>query len=134
MMLTVVSNRHGFYLIDGLPKVSEDSAGHDISHIISPVPEILALYQDNSRRDFVTQADNARRHWAKTVTLFSGSQFPTRSTSSSYSPDLTASGSWLFEYLKGVLQGSSLDQPDELVSAIQETVREIDRETLDAAF
>jgi hypothetical protein len=31
-----------------------------------------------------------------------------------------------------VLQGSSLDEPDELLSAIQEIARGFDRETLDA--
>jgi hypothetical protein len=44
---------------------------------------------------------------------------------------------WLFTYLKGVLQGSSFDEPDEsdeLLSAIQEILKGIGRETLDAGF
>jgi hypothetical protein len=33
-----------------------------------------------------------------------------------------------------VLQGSSFDEPDELLSAIEEMLRGVDRETLDAVF
>jgi hypothetical protein len=33
-----------------------------------------------------------------------------------------------------VLQRSSFDEPDELLSAIQKKLREVDRETLDAIF
>jgi hypothetical protein len=83
MMLTVVWNTHGFHLIDVLPKSSKFNAGHYISHILSPLPEILALYQDDLRRHFVIHADNTRSHCAKTVTQFFESQFPTPSTSSS---------------------------------------------------
>jgi hypothetical protein len=43
MMLTVVWNRHGFHLIDVLPKGSKFNAGHYISHIISPFPKFLLL-------------------------------------------------------------------------------------------
>jgi hypothetical protein len=41
---------------------------------------------------------------------------------------------WLFGYLKGVPQGSSLDERDELLSAIQEILSRIDHETLDVVF
>jgi hypothetical protein len=37
-----------------------------------------------------------------------------------------------FGHLKEVLQGSSFDEPDELLSTIQEILREVDREILDA--
>jgi hypothetical protein len=37
-------------------------------------------------------------------------------------------------HLKGMLQGTSFDELDELLSAIQEILREVDRKTLDAVF
>jgi hypothetical protein len=44
MMLMVVWNPHVFYLIDVLPKSSKFNAGHSITHVLSPLPEILTLY------------------------------------------------------------------------------------------
>jgi hypothetical protein len=41
---------------------------------------------------------------------------------------------WIFGYLKGVLQGSSFNEPDELLSAIQAILTGIDRKTLDTLF
>jgi hypothetical protein len=41
---------------------------------------------------------------------------------------------WIFGYLKGLLQGSSVDEPYELLSATQEILNEVDLETLDAVF
>jgi hypothetical protein len=37
-------------------------------------------------------------------------------------------------HLKGMLQGSSFDEPHKLLSAIQEILRGIDRAILDAVF
>jgi hypothetical protein len=65
-----------------------------------------------------------------------GSQFPTPSTSSLFARS-GPSDFWLFGYLKGVLHGCSFNEPDELdgfLSAIQEILRGVDRETLDAVF
>jgi hypothetical protein len=70
MMLTVVWNPRGFQLIDVLPNGSKFNAGHYISHILSPLPEILAPYQDGTGRYFVIRTDNARRHCVKPVTQF----------------------------------------------------------------
>jgi hypothetical protein len=63
-----------------------------------------------------------------------GSQFPTPSTSSSLFARSSPSDFWRFGYLKGVLQGSSFDEPDELLSSIQAILRGVDRKTLDAIF
>jgi hypothetical protein len=63
-----------------------------------------------------------------------GSQFLTPSTSSSLFVRSGPSDFWLFEYLKGVLQGSSFDEPDDFLSAIQKILREIICETLNAVF
>jgi hypothetical protein len=48
------------------------------------------------------------------------------------SPDLASSNFWIFGYLKGVFQGNSFDEPDELLSAKQKMLRGVDREALDA--
>jgi hypothetical protein len=44
--------------------------GHYISHILSPLPEILAPYQDDPSRHFVIRAGNSRPYCAKPVTQF----------------------------------------------------------------
>jgi hypothetical protein len=51
-----------------------------------------------------------------------------------HSPNLALSDFWLFGYLKEVLQGSSFHEPDELLFALQEILREVDHSTLDAVF
>jgi hypothetical protein len=66
-----------------------------------------------------------------------GSQFSRPSTSYSLFARSGPSDFWLFGHLKGVLQGSSfdeLDEADELLSAVQESLRGVDRETLDAVI
>jgi hypothetical protein len=68
MKLKVICNPQGFHMIDALPKGNKFDARYSISHILSPLPEILALYQDHRRRLFVIHAGNARSHCAKTVT------------------------------------------------------------------
>jgi hypothetical protein len=47
------SGPRGFHLIDVLPNGSKFDAEQDISHILSPLREILALYQDDPRRHFM---------------------------------------------------------------------------------
>jgi hypothetical protein len=47
---------------------------------------------------------------------------------------LAPSNFWLFGYLKGVLQGISFDESDELLSTIQEILKGVDHETLDGVF
>jgi hypothetical protein len=105
-MLTVVWSPHGFHLIDVLPKGSKFLAGHYISHIISPLPEILAPYQDDRRRHFVIHRDNARPYCVKTVVQFLDHNSLRRATHPLYSPDLLPqtsgfSGIWK-QYFKGV--------------------------------
>jgi hypothetical protein len=90
MMLTVVWNPHGFHLIDVLPKGGKFDAGHDISGILSPLPGILALSQDDARRHIVIQADNARTHCVKTVILFFDHNSPRRALHPPYLLDLAA--------------------------------------------
>jgi hypothetical protein len=116
-----------------LPKSSKFNARHDIFHILSPLPEILAPYQDDRSRHVVIHADSARPHCGKTVpqvwiNRLSGEDFILRICQ--ISPlKLMALG-----HLKEVLQGSSFDEPDELLSAIQEILAGVGRETLDAGF
>jgi transposase len=121
-------------LIDVLPKGSKFHAGHYICHILSPLPEINAHYQDDPRIHFVIHADNARPHCAKPVTQFLDHNSLHRAPHYPYSPDLAPLDFWLFEYLKGMLHRSSFDELNELLSVIQKFLSEVDRETLDVVF
>jgi hypothetical protein len=47
MMLAIVWNPDGFHLTNVLPKSSKFNAGHDISHILSPLPKFLLLIKMN---------------------------------------------------------------------------------------
>jgi hypothetical protein len=109
-------------------------AGHYLSRILSHLRKNLAPYQDGRRRHFVIQADNSRPHMAKTVALVLGSQFPTPSTSSSLFTRSDLLGFQVFGHLKGVLQGNSFEKLDEFLSAIQQILSGVDRETLDRYF
>jgi hypothetical protein len=63
-----------------------------------------------------------------------GSQFFTPSISSSVFAKSDPLECLLFRYLKEVLQENLFAEPDELLSAIQEILRGVNRETLDAVF
>jgi histone-lysine N-methyltransferase SETMAR len=78
--------------------------------------------------------DNARRHCAQTVTLFSDHNFLRGAAHPPYSPYLALSDFWVFDYLETALQGSSFDEPHELVSGIQELLRRVGPKALDAVF
>jgi hypothetical protein len=67
MALSVVWNQHGFQLIDVPSMDTKFNAGHYVSYILSPLPEIPAPYQNDPRRLFVIDADKARYHSTKTV-------------------------------------------------------------------
>jgi hypothetical protein len=82
----------------------------------------------------VIHADNVRPEYAKTVILFLDNNYIRRASHHHYFSDLTLSDFWIFGYLKGMLQGSSFDEPDELLSAIQKILSEVDCETLDEVF
>jgi hypothetical protein len=88
MILIVVWNRHGFPLIDILAKGSKFNAGHYIYRILSPISEILASYQDYSRRYFVIHADNVRPHCVNTIDLLLDHNFLRRASHLPYSPDM----------------------------------------------
>jgi hypothetical protein len=118
MMLIVVWNAKIFHLIDVLRKGNNFNTGHYISLIISPLSEILAPYQDDLRRHFTIHIDNARPRCVKMVPLFLYHNSLRRAFLFLYSSDMTPSDFWLFRYLKGMLQESSFDESDELLSSI----------------
>jgi hypothetical protein len=134
MMLAVVWNPHRFDLIDAPPKSSKFNAEHYISHILSRLLEILALSQDDPRRHFVIHAGNARPRCAKTAALLLDHNSLRPASYPPDSPDRAPSDFGIFEYVKGVLRGSSFNEHDEFLSVIQEIIRRVDRETLDAEF
>jgi hypothetical protein len=68
------------------------------------------------------------------VSLFLDPNSLRRAAHRPYSLDLARSDFWFFECLKPVVQGSSFDELDKLSSPIQEILRGINRETLDAVF
>jgi hypothetical protein len=85
----------------------------------------------------VIRADEARPHCPKTATLLLDHNSLRRAVHPPYSLDLAPSDFWLFAYLKEVVQRSSFGEPDEsheVLSAIQDILRKIDHETLDAVF
>jgi hypothetical protein len=82
----------------------------------------------------VIHADNDILHCVKTVTQVFDHKSLRRARYPPYWPDLAPSDFWLFKYLKGVLQGRSFDEPDELLSVLPGILRKVDRETLDAVF
>jgi hypothetical protein len=82
----------------------------------------------------VVHADNAGLHCAETAALFLVPNFLCRARHPPYSSDLASSDFWLFPYLQEGLQVSSCDEPDGVLTAIQEILREANRETLDVIF
>jgi hypothetical protein len=131
--LTIVCNPQGFHLIDVLPHGTKCNAGHHISHILSLLPKMLASYQDDRRRHFMIRADNARPVVPKRLVSFWITILYAEHLILLI-PEIGAVKLLAFGCLKGMLQGSSFDGPDELLSAIQEILTEFDHVTLDAVF
>jgi hypothetical protein len=91
MMPSVVWNRHGFPFIGLLPNRSKFNAGHHISRILSPLPEIFAACQDGPRRHLVIDAESARSHRAKKIPQFLDHNSMGGGHHPLYSPELTSS-------------------------------------------
>jgi hypothetical protein len=128
-MLTAIWNPYGFLLIDVLAKGDKFWGWSlDLSHLFS-FTQNLAPYQDDRRRHFVIHTDNPRFHCAKVIAQFFDHNSWHRATHSPYSQIWPSQTSGLLRLLvfgnqKGEFQGSSIDESDELFSAIQATWRD----------
>jgi hypothetical protein len=100
-MPTIVWSLRRFHLIDNLPKGSKFDAEHYISHILSPLRENPAPYQDDPKRRYVIHTDNARPHCAERVTRFLDHNSPHWAPHPPYSPNLTPQTSGFSRIWKG---------------------------------
>jgi hypothetical protein len=129
---------HTPLLLDSCP-----TKGHEIWRWTFYLSHLIALTRNSCSLSREPKEIFCNSHWQCQTALCQagycvvGSQFPASSRSSSLFARSGPSHLWIFAYLKGVLQGSSFDEPDErdeLLSGVQENLKGVDRELLDAVF
>jgi transposase len=102
MMIMIVSNPHGFHLIDALPNGQTFNASYYIDMILQPLSESRAT---EPGAGLIIHADNARPHTAQKTFEFCRENRLEMAPHPLYSPDLAPSDFLLFGHIKHQLEG-----------------------------
>jgi transposase len=134
MMVAIAWNPTRFYRIVALPKRMKFNPDYYISHILDPFAEWRRSPVGGSDRRLYVHADNARPHTAKKVTEFLAGKDMKRAPHQPYSPDLAPCNFYVFAHLKRRLTSASVEEPDQLLQAIEAIFQSIERATLERVF
>jgi hypothetical protein len=126
-MLTVVWNRHGFHLVNVLPRGKKWTSSYSIDHIL---PDIGALRDARDRRKMVVHADNTKSYIAERVKQYMDENSLNSAPYPPYSPDLTSSDFCLFGHVKRMLRGTEFRAAEAFLETVVEILSDIPLETL----
>jgi histone-lysine N-methyltransferase SETMAR len=134
-MITIVWGPSGFKVIDMLPKGTKFNSNYYITHILTPLCEILKSTEEkNPFRNYVLHADNAKPHVGKLVIEFCESCKLRRAPQPPYSPDIAPSDFFLFGYTKDKLKGLTFASENDLFEEIKNILSKISIDTLHSVF
>jgi transposase len=121
----------GFPLIVALPNGRTLNAEYYCNNVLAALTQ---LQPEDDGRKFVVHADNAKAHTAQKCRTFCEENVLRLAPHPPYSPDLTPSDFFLFDYVKERLKGMVSPSCEELLDAICEVVTSIESEALTAVF
>jgi histone-lysine N-methyltransferase SETMAR len=131
IMVTIVWNPHGFYLIDALPKGQAFNATYYVNLILQP---LLDGRSSGPGADLMIRADNARPHAARKTLNFCLQNHLGIAPRPPYSPDLAPYDSFLFGDVKRALEGAEFPSEEALLAAIQSVLSHLMADTLSEVF
>jgi hypothetical protein len=101
MMVTIIWNRQGFYLVDVLPKGQKFNVNYYIDRILQPLLESRSTGRGTG---LIIQAHNARPHTAQKILKFCRENRLEMAPHLPYSTYLAPSNFFLFGHIKHVLE------------------------------
>jgi histone-lysine N-methyltransferase SETMAR len=131
MIVTIVWNPHGFYLIDALPKVQ---TFNEICYVNIILRSILEDRSSGPGAGLMIHADNTKPHTARKILNFFRENHLGIALHPPYSPDLQPSDSFLFGHVKHVLEGAEFPWEEVLLAPIQPVLSHLTSDTLRAVF
>jgi hypothetical protein len=132
--LAAVWNPHGFHVLDRLPKGQKWNKGYFISNIGRAIRENFPVAEDDGNRRFVIRVENVRPHLTRLGQRFRDHVFGQKAFHSPYSPDLASSEFWAFGDGNRQLIGQPFETREELVDAVQWTLKDFNPAMLQSAF
>jgi hypothetical protein len=133
-MVTIVWNLTDFLRIAALRKGEKFNVNYYISEILVPLPEWRAGQVGATDRNLIVPSDNVRSHTAKRVNQFLINNGMMKALHLLYSPDFAPYDFFLFSHIKSQLMGRSFDDGDQLLMAIKEICKFIERVVLEKVF
>ena len=135
VMLTVIWNPFGFYIIDFLPEGRSFDSSYFIENILIPLESKKSqIWIQSHNRKLYLHLDNSRIHNSKSSLKKTADLGFIRAPQPPYSPDIDPSDFFLFGYVKGKLRGCVFTSLDERKEKIYEILISIDHETLKKVF
>jgi histone-lysine N-methyltransferase SETMAR len=124
-------NIEGFRVVDMLPRGAAFDTDYCSEGILS---EILRACPVRSNRQLVVHIDSSMLHTSKQTREFMERNNPRVAPHPPFSPDLAPSDFFLFDCIKGKLQGSEFTEADGLLAEIWEILNGISGKVLKAVF
>ena len=133
-MFTIFWNPNGFLIVKVLPKDVTFNEDYFINEILEPINKLTASMRNQTGKKLILHYDNARPHTSKKVLEYLESHNMYRAPHPPFSPDIAPSDFFLIGYIKNLLIGKSFRSPEQLLSAINEILRDIQKKMLMDAF
>jgi histone-lysine N-methyltransferase SETMAR len=133
-MLTIVWNTRRFHLIKVLEKGRKFNTGYYITEILESLSQWRSIEAAGNERKMLVYADNVRPHTAKSSTQYFNKNRLKSAPHSPYSPNLAPSDFGLFAYVERCLAGLSIEDADQLFTAVEDVLEGIKKVTLQAVF
>jgi hypothetical protein len=135
IMVTVFWNSSGFYVNRFLESGTSFKSAFFTDYVFSDIERLPILHTAvQQKQKFVLHMDNSPVQKSIAVTEKVASLRLALAPHSQYSPDLTPSNFFLFDYLKEKIVGIDFWSPQELIDWIQSTFEAIPTHVLDEVF
>jgi hypothetical protein len=134
LMLMIVCNPRGLYLIKILGKSRKFNAGYYITEMSEPLSQWRSIEAAGNKRKLLVHADNACPHIAKLSTQYFNEDRMNSAPHPPCSPDLAPSDFYLFGYVKKCFAGLSFEDAYQLIAAVEGVLEGIEKVTLQAVF
>lgn len=135
MMLTVIWNPNGFYVIDFCPRNTKYNSEYFINYILAKIVEKKnEIWKNSKKRKIWIHLDNSRVHNSNATSQKVAEFGLKRTPHPPFSPDIAPSDFFLFGYLTDKLRGQRFTSFEDLQERIIEIFNSIPHETLKNVF
>jgi hypothetical protein len=134
VMLTIVWNSVGFYLVDSLSRQAKLKMDHYVTNILSQFAIWREIQVRKTDRKLIIHSDDVRPHTARRTLEFLEQNRMKRALHLSYSPNLALCDFYLFGYIKRFLVCREFADQSELLQAVMDILNDIEKATLEEVF